>query len=149
MKNELTILTTLRSFIAANINTYLPSGAAAVAGKSVVLNVYPAVESMTSNETIFIVPDYAEYENFATTNDASFFHVSVVIFCKRDTIANLQTRVYDLYNALFELLRSTQGLGGAVDFVDISTAIFDMAVEMNRSVQGIEVPLTIRYTKDY
>ena len=110
---------------------------------------FPSVDKMPAKNVVFMLPDYAEYESLATVNDRAEFRVNLWILCKRAPKADLTTKVYQIYNDIYELLRSDTDLGGYVDFCEVRSADFYPAVEMNESVQGIEVSLAIQYTKDW
>ena len=110
---------------------------------------FPSVDQMPAPSTVFMLPDYAEYESLATVNDRAEFRVNVWILCKRAPKADLTTKVYQIYNEIYELLRKDTDLGGYVDFSEVRSADFYPAVEMNKNVQGIEMSLAIQYTKDW
>ena len=148
MKNELTVLTKLKSCIVTNLNTYLPSGLTAITGDNVAIR-WPTTDQMKRRVMFYIQPDYAEYEDLATTNDVSSFHVKVFILCKRATHSSLEEEAYGYYNALYELMRKNMTLDGYVDFTAISSADFYPAVEANENITGTEVNLVIQYTKDF
>ena len=148
MKNELTVLTQLRQTIADHINEYLAEGLDGVHTDSVVIK-WPNVDQMKRRVMFFIQPDYAEYDNLATTNDFSEFHVKVFIFCKRGAHTTLEQEGYGYYNGLYELLRRDSHLGGYVDFTRIVQADFYNAVDSTGNVSGTEVDISIQYTKDF
>ena len=148
MKNELTVLTQLKSCIVANLNTYLPTGLTAISSDNVEIR-WPTTDQMKKRVMFYIQPDYAEYEDLATTNDVSSFHVKVFILCKRATHSSLEEEAYGYYNALYELMRKNMTLDGYVDFTGISSADFYAAVEANENITGTEVNLVIQYTKDF
>ena len=110
---------------------------------------FPGVDKMPARNVVYMLPDYAEYESLATVNDRAEFRVNLWILCKRAPKADLTTKVYQIYNDIYELLRSDTDLAGYVDFCEVRSADFYPAVEMNESVQGIEVSLAIQYTKDW
>lgn len=110
---------------------------------------FPSVDQMPAANTVFMLPDYAEYESLATVNDRAEFRVNIWILCKRAPRADLTTKVYGIYNQIYELLRKDTDLGGYVDFCEVRSADFYPAVEMNKNVQGIEMSLAIQYTKDW
>lgn len=148
MKNELTVLTQLRTVIDAGLNP-TPAQGENPPEKIPVLIDFPSVDKMPARYVVYLVPDYAEYETLATTNDRANFRVSMFILCKRAVKADLVTKVYGVYNDIYELLRRDMDLSGVVDFTEVQSASFYPAVEMNESVQGIEATVAITYTKDY
>ena len=148
MKNELTVLTHLKSCITAHLNTYLPAGLTAITQDSVVIK-WPNPDQMKKSVMFYIVPDWAEYENLATTNDSVEFHVTIFILCKRAVHATLEEEGYGYYNALYELLRRHMTLDSYVDFTEIDSANFYSAVDASETVTGTEVAVTINYTKDF
>ena len=110
---------------------------------------FPGVDKMPARNVVYMLPDYAEYESLATVNDRAEFRVNLWILCKRAPKADLTTKVYQIYNDIYELLRSDTDLGGYVDFCEVRSADFYPSVEMNENVQGIEVSLAVQYTKDW
>ena len=148
MKNELTVLTQLKSCIITHLNSYLPKDLTAIAEDNVVIK-WPNVDQMKKRIMFFIQADYAEYEDLATTNDLSSFHVKIFILCKRATNSNLIEESYGYYNALYELMRRNMSLDGYVDFVTITSADFYPAVDASETTTGTEVNLSISYTKDF
>ena len=126
MKNELTVLTKLKSCIVTNLNTYLPSGLTAITGDNVAIR-WPTTDQMKRRVMFYIQPDYAEYEDHSS----------------------LEEEAYGYYNALYELMRKNMTLDGYVDFTAISSADFYPAVEANENITGTEVNLVIQYTKDF
>lgn len=145
VKNELTVLKQLRDIIDAGLNPVTP-----VTPKTadVVID-FPDVDEMPFKSTVYLLPDYAEYETLATTNDRAEFRVQMFILAKRDTQANLAEKVYGIYNSIYDLLRKDMDLSGYVDFTEVRNATFYPAVEMNKNVQGIEASVAITYTKDF
>ena len=148
MKNELTVLTQLRNVIDAGLNP-TPAQGENPPEKIPVLIDFPSVDKMPARYVVYLVPDYAEYETLATTNDRAAFRVSMFILCKRAPKADLVTKVYNVYNQIYDLLRRNMDLDGVADFTEIQSSNFYPAVEMNESVQGIESTVAITYTKDY
>ncbi len=153
MKNELTVLTALRNVIDAGLNPTPPQTKGdpepTPTEQIPVVIDFPNVDKMPARRTVYLLPDYAEYETLATTNDRAEFRVTMFILCKRDTKANLVTKVYEIYNQIYDLLRRNIDLDGVADFTEVQSATFYPAVEMNESVQGIESTVSITYTKDY
>lgn len=148
MKNELTVLTQLRQTIIDHINDYLAEGLEGIASDNVVIK-WPNVDQMKKRVMFYIQPDYAEYEDLATTNDLSVFHVKVFIFCKRGAHTTLEQEGYGYYNGLYELLRRDMTLDGYVDFSTVASADFYNAVDSTGNVSGTEVDISIQYTKDF
>lgn len=146
MKNELTVLNQLRNVIDAGLNPVTNPATPKTA--DVVID-FPSVDKMPFKSTVYLLPDYAEYEMLATTNDKAEFRVTMFILCKRDTKANLVTKVYEIYNQIYDLLRKDMDLSGYVDFTEVRDATFYPAVEMNENVQGIECSVAIMFTKDF
>ena len=148
MKNELTVLTKLKDTIVAHLNDYLATGLTTINVDNVAIK-WPSVDQMKKRVMFYIQPDYAEYEDLATTNDLSTFQVKVFIFCKRAAQSTLEEEGYGYYNALYELMRRKQTLDGYVDFSGITSADFYNAVDSTGNVSGTEVNISIRYTKDF
>lgn len=153
MKNELTVLKALRDVIDAGLNPTPPQTKGdpepTPVEKIPVVIDFPSVDKMPAKKTVYLIPDYAEYETLATTNDRADFRVAMFILCKRAPKADLVTDVYNIYNQIYDLLRRNMDLGGVVDFTEVQSATFYPAVEMNESVQGIESTVSITYTKDF
>jgi len=148
MKNELTVLHQLKDVIENNLNDYLAEGLSPITSDNVLLK-FPNPDDMPKRVMFYIVPDWAEYENLATTNDSVEFHVTIFILCKRAKHIILEEEVYGYYNALYELLRRDMTLGSYVDFTEIDSANFYSAVDASETVTGTEVAVTINYTKDF
>ena len=148
MKNELTVLTQLRAVIDAGLNPTPAQGETPAENIPVVVD-FPSVDKMPARNSVYLVPDYAEYETLATTNDRANFRVKMFILCKRAPKTDLVTKVYSVYNDIYDLLRRDTDLGGTVDFTEVQNAEFYPAVEMNENVQGIEASVAVSYTKDF
>ena len=110
---------------------------------------FPDTDLMPKATMFYIVPNWADYEALSTESDNSTFNVALFILCKKDRQENLTRKIYGYFNALYSLLRTNIGLDGYVDFTDVNDAEFYPAVEGNRNVQGVEVSVSIRYTKDF
>ena len=154
VKNELTVLNQLRDVIDAGLNPVTPSTRSdpeptPTAPQIPVLIEIPSVDKMPAKNVVYLLPDYAEYENLATTNDNAEFRVSMFILSKRAAKADLVTKVYQVYNQIYDLLRKDMDLNGFVDFTEVNNAEFYPAIEMNESVQGISATVTTHYTKDF
>jgi len=148
MKNELTVLMKLKDTIVEHIGDYLASSLTIVTEDNVAIK-WPSVDQMKKRVMFYIQPDYAEYEDLATTNDLSTFHVKVFIFCKRGPQSTLEEEGYGYYNALYELMRRNMTLDGYVDFLAVTSADFYNAVDATGNVSGTEVNISIQYTKDF
>lgn len=152
MKNELTVLTQLRAVIDAGLNpVQTPSETRDTTPAETIPVVieFPSVDKMPARNVVYLLPDYAEYETLATTNDRANFRVSIFILCKRAPMSDLVTKVYQIFNDIYDLLRKDMDLSGVVDFTEVQNASFYPAVEMNQNVQGIEASVAISYTKDF
>lgn len=148
MKNELTVMNSLLSVLQAEINDYLEPELEALSSENVIIE-FPDVDQMPKSTMLYIQPDYAQYDAMATTNDQATFRMSVFILCKRDNQANLTTKFFGYFNALYALLRTNTSLSGEVDFTDINSVNFYPSVEGNLNVKGAEISVSARYTKDY
>lgn len=148
MKNELTILSTLKTVIQSQLNTHLEQGLETITASNVQVD-FPDTDQMPKSIMFYIQPNWADYEALSTESDASTFNCSVFIICKKDKQENLTRKVYGYFNALYSLLRKNTSLDGNADFTEISDADFYPAVEGNRNVQAVEVSVSVRYTKDY
>ena len=148
MTNEQTVIEALRDTILQDVNNYLPEELAGITDKQVLID-FPDVDQMAKGTMIYIQPNYAEYEALATTNDRSVFTLSVFLLCKRDQRTNLTLKMYGYFNALFECIRRSMDLDGAVDFASITNVEFYPAVEANRNVMGAELSVACEYTKDF
>jgi len=148
MKNELTILTQLKTVIQTQLNGHLETGLEQINEHNVQIE-FPDVDQMPKTIMFYIQPNWADYETLSTESDYSNFNVAVFIICKKDKQENLTRKIYGYFNALYSLLRSNIGLSGHVDFCDITNADFYPAVEGNRNVQAVEASVSIRYTKDF
>lgn len=150
MKNELTALEALRTTIINGLNAYLPSGSlfAAISADNVEI-AFPVTEQMKENVMFYLFPDYADYQSLATTSDSVEFRIKVFLLVKRDTHSNLTEKYFGYQTALFELLRTETSLGGVVDFTDINDTEFYPAVDYNPNIQGAEISVSVRYTKDF
>lgn len=153
MKNELTVLTALRNVIDAGLNPTPPQTKGdpepTPTEQIPVVIDFPSVDQMRAKSVVYLLPDYAEYETLATTNDRAEFRVTMFILCKRAPKADLVTKVYNVYNQIYDLLRRNMDLDGVVDFTEVQNATFYPAVEMNENVQGIEATVSVTYTKDF
>ena len=150
MKDEMTVIEALRETIINGINDHLPeSEVLPPLGEENVLIDFPDTDRMPKSTVVYIQPNWAEFENLSTESDSSLFSVAVFILCKRDREANLTKKIYGYFNALYSLLRRNTSLDGVVDFTEITNSEFYPAVEANRSIQGVEVAVSLRYTKDF
>ena len=148
MKNELTILEQLRVVLQSDLNDHLEEGLEGIQEGSVVVD-FPDTDLMRFQTVLYIQPNWADYESLSTQSDSSVFNVSIFILCKRDRKEELTRKIYGYFNAVYSLLRNDISLGGMVDFTDVDNAEFYPAVEGNRNVQGVEISVSIRYTKDF
>lgn len=148
MRSELTILNNLETTIEGHINEFLPSGTTTLSADNVVVD-FPDIDRMPKSTMIYIAPDYSDFEPLATCNDQTSFNVKVCLVCKRDTAANLTTKTFAYYNALYETLKKYQALAGASDFIKVENAQFFGAIDMNKNVQGAEISVSVEFTKDF
>jgi len=148
MKNELTILNQMKTVLQSHLNDHLEAGLAQIDEHNVAID-FPDTDLMPKATMFYIVPNWADYEVLSTESDNSTFNVALFILCKKDRQENLTRKIYGYFNALYSLLRTNIGLDGYVDFTDVNDAEFYPAVEGNRNVQGVEVSVSIRYTKDF
>ena len=148
MKNELTILLKLQSVIQTQLNTHLSEDIPQI-GENNVLTDFPDVDLMPRNTMLYLIPNWAEYESLSTNSDNSTLNISVFILCKKDKQENLIRKIHGYFIALYTLLRKNMSLDGEVDFTDINDVDFYYAVEGNKNVQGAEISVSIRYTKDF
>ncbi len=148
MKNELTILEQLRVVLQSDLNDHLEEGLEGIQEGSVIVD-FPDIDLMKFQTVLYIQPNWADYESLSTQSDSSVFNVSIFILCKRDRKEELTRKIYGYFNAVYSLLRNDIALGGMVDFTDVDNAEFYPAVEGNRNVQGVEISVSIRYTKDF
>ena len=148
MTNELTVLGALKGVLIANVNQYLQQGWTQLANKNVIME-WPEVEGMTDDVTVFINGNYGEYEELTTLTDASTFTISVFLMVKRDTRANLATKMYTYFNGIYQAIRKSMDLNHTVDFSMVTDADFFPAIEANKNVSGVEITLAVHYTKDF
>ncbi len=148
MKNELAILNQLKNVLQSQLNDHLEAGLPQIDGNSIAID-FPDTDLMPRSTMFYIVPNWADYEALSTESDNSTFNVALFILCKKDRQESLTMKIYGYFNALYSLLRNNIGLDGYVDFTDVNDAEFYPAVEGNRNVQGVEVSVSIRYTKDF
>ncbi len=150
MKDEMTVIEGLRSTIINGINDHLPeSEVLTPLGEDNVVVDFPDTDRMPKSTMLYLQPNWAEFENLSTESDSSIFSVAVFILCKRDKSENLTKKIYGYFNALYSLLRRNTSLDGVVDFTEVTNSEFYPAVEANRSIQGVEVSVSLRYTKDF
>ena len=148
MKNELTILSRLCTVIHSQLNQHLPPEIPEIDDKNVCMD-FPDTDLMPKHTMFYLVPNWANYDELSTNSDSSTLNVSVFILCKKDKQENLIRMIHGYFNALYSLLRTNISLDGEVDFTDVNNVDFYYAVEGNRSVQGAEISVSIRYTKDF
>lgn len=148
MRNELTILNSLKTVIQSQLNGYLASETEPISERNVAID-FPDIDLMQMKNMLYIQPNWANYEGLSTESDASTFNVAVFIVCRKDKQENLTRKIYGYFNALYSLLRNNWSLDGEVDFTEITDADFYPAVEGNRNVQAIEASVSVRYTKDF
>jgi len=148
MTNELTVLEALQSVLISNVNQYLQEGWTQLTNKNVIME-WPAVEDMTADATVFINGNYGEFEELTTLTDASTFTISIFLMVKRDTRANLQTKMFTYFNAIYSAIRKSMDLNHTVDFSMITDADYFPAIEANKNVSGVEITLAVHYTKDF
>ncbi len=148
MKNELTILNQMKTVLQGQLNDHLETGLEQIDEHNVAIE-FPDTDLMPKATMFYIVPNWADYEALSTESDNSTFNVALFILCKKDRQESLTRKIYGYFNALYSLLRTNIGLDGYVDFTDVNDAEFYPAVEGNRNVQGVEVSVSIRYTKDF
>ena len=146
----MTVIEALRQAIINGINDHLPQGEvlAPIEADNVLID-FPDTDRMPKSTMFYIQPNWAEFENLSTESDSSVFSVAVFILCKRDKEVNLTKKIYGYFNALYSLLRRNISLDGTVDFTEVTNSEFYPAVEANRSIQGVEVSVSLRYTKDF
>ena len=150
MKDEMTVIEGLRDSIINGINDHLPeSEVLTPIGEDNVLIDFPDTDKMPKSTMFYIQPNWADFENLTTESDSSVFNVAVFILCKRDKEVNLTKKIYGYFNALYSLLRRNTSLDGVVDFTEVTNSEFYPAVEANKSIQGVEVSVSLRYTKDF
>ena len=149
MTNELTVLEALQTVIETELSDFLPSTKSDPEPEYGVVIDFPDVDQMPKKNMFYLQPDYAEFSNMAVQSDLSEFKISVFILCKRDSQENLTIKSYGYFKALYELLRTDISLNGTVDLTDIVDANFYPAVEGNPNVRGVEVSVSVRYTKDF
>lgn len=146
----MTVIEGLRATIINGLNAHLPeSEVLAPIGEDNVLIDFPDTDRMPKSTMFYIQPNWADFENLTTESDSSIFSVAVFILCKRDKSENLTKKIYGYFNALYSLLRRNTSLDGVVDFTEVTNSEFYPAVEANRSIQGVEVSVSLRYTKDF
>lgn len=148
MRNELTILNSLKTVMQTQLNDHLDPQTETISERNVVID-FPDIDLMPMKTMLYIQPNWANYEDLSTESDMSTFNIAVFIVCKKDKQENLTRKVYDFFNALYSLLRTNWSLNGEADFTQITDADFYPAVEGNRNVQAIEVSVSVRYTKDF
>ena len=148
MRNELTILNSLKTVIQSQLNDYLALETEPISERNVAID-FPDIDLMQMKNMLYIQPNWANYEGISTESDASIFNVAVFIVCRKDKQENLTRKIYGYFNALYSLLRNNWSLDGEVDFTEITDADFYPAVEGNRNVQAIEASVSVRYTKDF
>lgn len=148
MRNELTILNSLKAVIQSQLNNHLGIGLEQIGDRNVTVD-FPDTDQMPMKTMLYIQPNWANYETLSTESDSSLFNIAVFIVCRKDSQENLTRKVYGYFNALYSLLRSNWSLDGEVDFTEIADADFYPAVEGNRNIQAIEVSVSVRYTKDF
>lgn len=148
MRDELTILNSLKVVIQSQLNAHLGKEMETIGERNVAVD-FPDIDQMPMKTMLYIQPNWANYEALSTESDASTFNMAIFIVCKKDKQENLTRKVYGYFNALYSLLRTNWSLNGEVDFTEITDADFYPAVEGNRNVQAIEVSISVRYTKDF
>ena len=148
MKNELTILNQLQKVLTEKLNNYIPDEYERLDEKCFNVD-FPDTDSMPRPTMLYIVPNWAEYQNLTTESDDSNFNLSIFIICKRDKKENLIKKALTMFNAVYLLLRSNMTLDGYVDFVESTGLEYYPAVEGEHSVVGAEMSVSVRYTKDF
>ena len=97
MTNEITVVTQLRAVIDAGLNPTPAQGETPAENIPVIIG-FPSVDNMPARNTVYLLQDHAEYENFATTNDRANLTVTMWILCKRAPKADLVTKAYSVQN---------------------------------------------------
>lgn len=150
MTNELQIMDTLKSFIVSNLAAYRDSDDTSTAfqDREVILD-SPDIDNMQSEMNVWIEPNTVDVEDFTTTEDEQTFNVKLCIVAKRDTSANLRTKVFHAKNAIYRMLRNNQDLGGITDTVDVVSYRYYPQLYDEMGIVGMDIDINVTYTTDW
>lgn len=148
MVNEQTVLNALQNVLINEVNQYLDPEYTRLSEANVLRDI-PSVDRMPADSAVYIIEDRAEFEPRTTCSDVSTMHVDITIIAKRDTRKNLDAKVDAYHQGIYQALKSNMDLNGVVDFTFIEETVFYPEVEMNESVQGLDISVAIQYEKNF
>lgn len=146
MMSELEILQGLKMVLERDINDYTES--VELDKLSIEVN-YPDIDNMRKTTMIFLQPNYADYDALTYTSDQTNFTLSLFIVAKRDKPAALQDKVFDVYNAVYKLLKKNNTLDSIVGYMVVQSMDYYPALTGTEDVKGIEVSIQAVFEKDW
>lgn len=146
MISELDILKGLHDILIRDINNFTSNAVEGMDDKSIVCD-YPNIDNMRKPTMIFIQPNYSDMEKLTYSSDQSAYTMSIFIIAKKDKPSVLQDKVFALYDALYQLLKTNNTLDSLVAWVSIESMDYYPALTADGNVKGIEVSVQCVFEK--
>lgn len=146
MISELDIINGLHDVLIRQINDYTSNAVEALDDKSIVVD-FPDIDNMRKPTMIFLQPNYADFEKLTYASDQSAYTMSIFIVAKKDKPSVLQTKVFAVYDALYQLLKTNNTLDSLVAWMNIESMDYYPALTADNNVKGIEVSVQAVYEK--
>ena len=148
MITELEVMNALYDVLIRDINDYTPQSVENLDNKNFMID-FPSVDMMPKSTMIYLQPNYSNFEELTLQSDESQFNMAIYILAKKDKSTVLQNKVFDIYNAIYLLLKTNPTLDGAITVCGVESFDYYPAVEANPNVKGIEMSIVLQFEKDF
>lgn len=146
MMSELEILQGLKEVLERDLNEYTTN---VKMDKNNIELAFPDIDNMRKPIMIFIQPNYSDYEELTYSSDQTNFTISLFIVAKRDKPSSLQDKVFEVYDAVYRLLKLNNTLDSLVAYMVVQSMDYYPALTGTEDVKGIEVSIQAMFEKDW
>jgi hypothetical protein len=148
------VIESLKTYILDNINPYIIALSTVELPLTTIDSAKIAIDDVDtdkylSNVMIYLIPDEATYERLTLQSDNVLQRVNVMIFVRKDTSANLITKLF-LYNSAFKaLMRHDPTIGNIVDDSKLDSQQYYQGVEGSNDIKAMEYNISLQYQEEY
>lgn len=146
MTTELEILKGLKAVLERDLNEYTTE---VKMDKNNIELAFPDIDNMRKPIMIFIQPNYSDYEELTYSSDQTNFTISLFIVAKRDKPSALQDKIFEVYDAVYRLLKLNNTLDSLVAYMVVQSMDYYPALTGTEDVKGIEVSIQAMFEKDW
>lgn len=149
MRTTYETMEALKSYTDEHLEEYfdtLPSAIDILGGFSSAIE-SPDTDNMKTRDMIYFEFDNGEVETQTIMSDMSTMAMNVFFICSREDQATLQKKCFGYFEAFYNMIRSDNNIGGAVDMAYISDWEWHPYANAKPGCAAIECVLILQWQK--